>query len=189
MWEPHLSCIGAAKLPALCILSSYAPISSQVIGHELSFGSLPGHFPWILWSFNHDLRQSPRSRNIAVTRSSGSKAIIWVSTRTGHKCIILATMTVTTSSPSTPSVAKWHPWSSGSTKAVLTLMTPTSMLPRYAPASRSEFIHQVTYYTVGRKLRLVRTRMVMIPPLSARWRCILIVFPTPFPSWRNVQFR
>jgi hypothetical protein len=37
-----LSCIGAAKLPALCILS-YAPISSQVIGHELSFGSLPGH--------------------------------------------------------------------------------------------------------------------------------------------------
>jgi hypothetical protein len=57
-------------------------------------------------------------------------------------------------------------WSSGSTKAVLTLMTPTSMLPGYAPASGSEFVHQVTYYTARRKLRLVRTRMVMIQHLS-----------------------
>jgi hypothetical protein len=56
--------------------------------------------------------------------------------------------------------------SSGSTKAVQTLMTPTSMFPRHAPASGSEFIHQVTYYTAGSKLRLVRTRMVMIPHLS-----------------------
>jgi hypothetical protein len=31
-------------------------------------------------------------------------------------------------------------------------MTPTSMLPRYAPASGSEFIHQITYYTVGSKI-------------------------------------
>jgi hypothetical protein len=54
------------------------------------------------------------------------------------------------------------------TSMVQTLMTPTSMLPRYTPASGSEFIHQVTYYIIRSKLWLVRTRMVMIPYLSGR---------------------
>jgi hypothetical protein len=56
--------------------------------------------------------------------------------------------------------------SSGSTKAMQALMTLISMLPGYAPASGSEFIHQVTYYTARRKLRLGPTRMVMIQHLS-----------------------
>ena len=42
--EPLSSCIGVAKLSALCI-RSYAPNSPQVIGHESFRGSLPGHFP------------------------------------------------------------------------------------------------------------------------------------------------
>jgi hypothetical protein len=42
--EHLLSCIGVAKLSALCIWS-YVPNPPQVIGQEPSLGSLPGHFP------------------------------------------------------------------------------------------------------------------------------------------------
>ncbi len=57
---------------------------------------------------------------------------------------------------------------SGEMTSMVQWFNKSRSMPRYAPASGSEFIHQVTHYTTRSKLRLVRTRMVMIPHLSAR---------------------